>query len=187
MDVSNSWKGFGMTLTILVIPCIAIGLYRRRNRNRNLVAPQLVRQLPEFIDAIVLLLHSGASPAQALIAAPSWLEPPLHHIVNGVAQQISHGNRFSESVTALRGSIGPPVFPLVEALLSVDRDGQSIANVLDRLSSESRVQRRRQLDADIRRLPVRLTIPLACCILPSFVLLGVVPMIATALVHLKHS
>lgn len=176
-----------MTITILVITCIAIGLYRRRNRNRNLVAPQLVRQLPEFIDAIVLLLHSGASPAQALIAAPSWLEPPLHHIVNGVAQQISHGNRFSESVTALRGSIGPPVFPLVEALLSVDRDGQSIANVLDRLSSESRVQRRRQLDADIRRLPVRLTIPLACCILPSFVLLGVVPMIATALVHLKHS
>lgn len=174
-----------MTLTILVITCIAIGLYRRRNR--NLVAPQLVRQLPEFIDAIVLLLHSGASPAQALIAAPSWLEPPLHHIVNGVAQQISHGNRYSESVTALRGSIGPPVFPLVEALLSVDRDGQSIANVLDRLSSESRAQRRRQLDADIRRLPVRLTIPLACCILPSFVLLGVVPMIATALVHLKHS
>ena len=176
-----------MTLTILVIPCIAIGLYRRRNRNRNLVAPQLARQLPEFIDAIVLLLHSGASPPQALIAAPSWLEPPLHHIVNGVAQQISHGNRFSESVSALRGSIGPPVFPLVEALLSVDRDGQSIANVLDRLSSESRAQRRRQLDADIRRLPVRLTIPLACCILPSFVLLGVVPIIATALVHLKHS
>ena len=174
-----------MTITILVITCIAIGLYRRRNR--NLIAPQLTRQLPEFIDAIVLLLHSGASPAQALIAAPSWLEPPLHHIVNGVAQQISHGNRFSESVTALRGSIGPPVFPLVEALLSVDRDGQSIANVLDRLSSESRAQRRRQLDADIRRLPVRLTIPLACCILPSFVLLGVVPMIATALVHLKHS
>lgn len=174
-----------MTLTILVITCIAIGLFR--HRNRNLIAPQLSRQLPEFIDAIVLLLHSGASPAQALIAAPSWLEPPLHHIVNGVAQQISHGNRFSESVTALRGSIGPPVFPLVEALLSVDRDGQSIANVLDRLSSESRVQRRRQLDADIRRLPVRLTIPLACCILPSFVLLGVVPMIATALVHLKHS
>ena len=174
-----------MTLTILVITCLAIGLFR--HRNRNLIAPQLSRQLPEFIDAIVLLLHSGASPAQALIAAPSWLEPPLHHIVNGVAQQISHGNRFSESVTALRGSIGPPVFPLVEALLSVDRDGQSIANVLDRLSSESRAQRRRQLDADIRRLPVRLTIPLACCILPSFVLLGVVPMIATALVHLKHS
>jgi Flp pilus assembly protein TadB len=174
-----------MTLTILVIMCIAIGLFRRRNR--NLVAPQIARQLPEFIDAIVLLLHSGASPAQALIAAPSWLEPPLHHIVNGAAQQISHGNRFSESVIALRGSIGPTVFPLVEALLSVDRDGQSIANVLDRLSNESRAQRRRQLDADIRRLPVRLTIPLACCILPSFVLLGVVPMIATALVHLKHS
>ena len=174
-----------MTLTVLVIASIAFGLLKRRNRNH--VAPQLARQLPEFIDAIVLLLHSGATPAQALISAPAWLEPPLRHIVDDVAQQLSHGNRFSECVTTLRGPIGSAVFPLVETLLSADRDGQSIANILDRLSNESRAQRRRQLDADIRRLPVRLTIPLACCILPSFVLLGIVPMIATALVHLKHS
>jgi Flp pilus assembly protein TadB len=174
-----------MTLTILVVTCSAFGLYKRRNRDR--LSPQLARQFPEFIDAIVLLMHSGATPAQALIAAPTWLEPPLQHIVNDVAQQISRGNRFSECVTALRSPIGPTAFPFVEALLSADRDGQSIAGVLDRLSNESRVQRRRQLDADIRRLPVRLTIPLVCCILPSFVLLGVVPMIATALTHLKTS
>jgi tight adherence protein C len=185
MDVSRCKENFGMTLTIILIAAITLGLLKRRNHNP--VAQQLVRQLPEFIDAVVLLMFSGSTPAQALIAAPTWLEPPLHQIVNDVAQQLSRGNRFSECVTALRGPIGPPAFPLVEALLSADRDGQSIASVLDRLSNESRAQRRRQLDADIRRLPVRLTIPLVCCILPSFVLLGVVPMIATALVHLGRS
>jgi tight adherence protein C len=174
-----------MTLTVIVVACIALSFYKRRNRDR--VSTQLARQFPEFIDAMVLLMHSGATPAQALIATATWLDPPLQHIVNDVAQQISRGNRFSECVAALRSPIGSAAFPFVEALLSADRDGQSIAGVLDRLSTESHAQRRRQLDADIRRLPVRLTIPLVCCILPSFVLLGVVPMIATALVHLHTS
>lgn len=172
-----------MTLTVIVVAGVAYAMFKRRNR--NLVPAQLARQLPEFIDAIVLLLFSGSTPAQALIAAPTWLEPPLQPIVNEVAQQLSRGNRFNDCVAELRDSIGPPVFPLVEALLSADRDGQSIASVLDRLSNESRSQRRRQLDADIRRLPVRLNVPLVCCILPSFVMLGIVPMIATALVHLR--
>jgi len=174
-----------MTFAFIVIAFVAFWFFKRRNR--NFVPAQLARQLPEFIDAIVLLMCSGSSPSQALIAAPTWLEPPLHPIVNDVAQQLSRGNRFSDCVIALRSPIGPTVFPLVEALLSADRDGQSVASVLDRLSHESRAQRRRQLDAEIRKLPVRLTFPLVCCILPSFVMLGVVPMIATALVHLNHS
>ena len=169
---------------VMVVGAIAIGLFKRRNRNP--VPAQLARQLPEFIDTVVLLMYSGSTPAQALIAAPTWLEPPLHPIAYDVAQQLSRGNRLSDCVASFRSLIGPSANPLVDALLSAERDGQPIANVLDRLSNESRTQRRRQLDADIRRLPVRLTFPLVCCILPSFVMLGVVPMIATALVHLSH-
>ena len=173
-----------MTFAFIVIAFVAFWFFKRRNR--NLLPAQLARQLPEFIDAVVLLMFSGSTPAQSLIAAPTWLEPPLREIVADVSQQLSRGNRFSDCVIALRSPIGPAAFLLVEALLSADRDGQSIANTLDRLSNESRMQRRRQLDADIRRLPVRLTFPLVCCILPSFVMLGVVPMIATALVHLNQ-
>jgi len=169
---------------VVVVGAIAIGLFRRHNRNQLPV--QLARQIPEFIDAVVLLMLSGSTPAQSLIAVPTWLEPPLREIIADVSHQLLRGNRLSDCVTSLRQLIGSPALALVDALLSADRDGQSIANTLDRLSNESRTQRRRQLDADIRRLPVRLTFPLVCCILPSFVMLGVVPMIATALVHLNH-
>ena len=44
---------------VLVIGAIAIGLFRRRNRNR--LPAQLARQLPEFIDAVVLLMFSAAN------------------------------------------------------------------------------------------------------------------------------
>lgn len=135
---------------VVVVGAISIGLFRRRNR--NLLPAQLARQLPEFIDAVVLLMFSGSTPAQSLIAAPMWLEPPLHEIVADVSQQLLRGNRLSDCVASLRQLIGSPAFSLVDALLSADRDGQSIANTLDRLSNESRMQRRRQLDADIRRL-----------------------------------
>jgi Flp pilus assembly protein TadB len=133
---------------VLVVGAIAIALFRRRNRNQ--LPAQLARQLPEFIDAVVLLMFSGRTPAQSLIAAPMWLEPPLREIVADVSQQLLRGNRLSDCVASLRQLIGSPAFALVDALLSADRDGQSIANTLDRLSNESRMQRRRQLDADIR-------------------------------------
>ncbi len=173
-----------MTVWVIIIGALSLWMYKRRNR--DLVPAQLARQLPEFIDAIVLHIFSGNTPSQALIAAPTWLDPPLRPLVTDVAQQLLSGKRFGDCVASLRLMVGSSAFALADALLSVDRDGQSIAITLDRLSQESRAQRRRQLDADIRRLPIQLTFPLVCCILPSFVMLGVVPMIATALVHLKH-
>jgi len=44
-----------------------------------------------------------------------------------------------------------------------------------------RRQRRHELEAAVRRLPVRLTFPLACCSLPAFVVLTVVPLTAAGL------
>ena len=74
-----------MTFTIIVIASVAFWLLKRRNR--NVLPAQLARQLPEFIDAVVLLMFSGSTPAQSLIAAPKWLEPPLREIVADVSQQ----------------------------------------------------------------------------------------------------
>jgi hypothetical protein len=65
---------------------------------------------------------------------------------------------------------------LCEALLASERDGLAVGPMLERLSTVSRQQRRQELDAAARQLPVRMAIPLVACVLPSFVLLGVVPL-----------
>ena len=58
--------------------------------------------------------------------------------------------------------------------------------VLERLRDEARQLRRRRADERIRRLPVRLSVPLVLCTLPSFALLTVVPMLLAALTSLRR-
>jgi hypothetical protein len=53
--------------------------------------------------------------------------------------------------------------------------------LLERLNAVTRQQRRQELDAAARQLPVRMAIPLVVCVLPSFVLLGVVPLFVGSL------
>ena len=53
-----------------------------------------------------------------------------------------------------------------------------MGTVLSRLADDARRQRRHDLEAAVRRLPVRLSFPLVCCSLPAFVLLTVVPLVA---------
>jgi pilus assembly protein TadC len=48
-------------------------------------------------------------------------------------------------------------------------------------------ERRRQAEAAARALPVRLSFPLVLCLLPAFVLLGIVPAMVPALQGLHLS
>ena len=62
--------------------------------------------------------------------------------------------------------------------LSVVQVG-SIAN--DQLAYHAHLERRRMQDTNARQLPVRLLLPLTCCILPSFVLLAMIPLVVNSL------
>ena len=48
-------------------------------------------------------------------------------------------------------------------------------------SADVRAERVRLHDIAVRRLPVRLTLPLVACTLPAFALLTVMPMVLTAM------
>ena len=97
------------------------------------------------------------------------------------SQLLTHGSRFHDVVRQLFTTIGNPAFALCEALLASERDGIAVGPLLERLSAVTRQQRRQELDAAARQLPVRMAIPLVVCVLPSFVLLGVVPLFVGSL------
>lgn len=52
---------------------------------------------------------------------------------------------------------------------------------MTRLATDHRIERRRQIDTRIRQLPTRLSIPLVLCVLPSFLLLSVAPLVLASL------
>ena len=75
---------------------------------------------------------------------------------------------------------------VADSFAAADRYGQPIAPVLERLALEARQHRRRQADALARQLPVRMSVPLVLCTLPSFVFLAVVPLLLAALSSLQQ-
>ena len=129
-----------------------------------------------FADATAAALAGGLPPAAAVVTAADWIDHPVGAHVRRCAEAIRRGAPFDDAVRRLRLEGGPALHAAVDALLSASRDGLPVAAVLQRLADESRDERRRATEAAIRTLPVRLALPLVCCILPSFVLLGVVPL-----------
>ena len=142
--------------------------------------------LPDAIDLVVLAVRSGHLPAAALRAVHGRFAPDLRDAVAAVLHRVDQGCRFADALPELSARLGPAVEPLVDGFAAADRDGLPLGPVLERLASEARAQRRRRLDTLARQLPVRLSLPLVLCTLPSFVLLAVVPLLLAALSSLHR-
>jgi len=81
-------------------------------------------------------------------------------------------------VSCLVVLLGPQVRPLAEALADSDRAGVPLGPALDLVAADARRERRHRAELIARRLPVQLCFPLVVCVLPSFVLLTVAPLLA---------
>jgi tight adherence protein B len=76
---------------------------------------------------------------------------------------------------------------LGHTIVEAERDGLPILDTVMRLATDRRMERRRQIDTRIRQLPTRLSIPLVLCVLPSFLLLSVAPLVLASLSQLSVS
>jgi hypothetical protein len=53
-----------------------------------------------------------------------------------------------------------------------------VVAALTRLAQELRTRRRAEVEVRVRQVEVKAAVPLGVCLLPSFVLVGVVPLVA---------
>ncbi|HRE03756.1 MAG TPA: type II secretion system F family protein, partial [Ilumatobacteraceae bacterium] len=136
---------------------------------------------PDFVDLLVLTIHAGRTPSQAVRALSSTLDGPLGAALAAVTSEVDHGQRFDVALAALVASLGPVAQPVVDALTLAMRAGVPLAATLDRLAVDAHAQRRRAAEASARQLPVRLSFPLVGLTLPSFVVLAIVPLLAGTL------
>ena len=155
-----------------------------RAARRTLRAAQ--RAYPDAIEMIVLAVRAGYLPAAAMEMAGPHLAPAIRPAFAAVATRMAVGERFADALTALPDALGPVAAPLAASFAAADRYGQPIAPVLERLATEARQHRRRHADALARQLPVRMSMPLVLCTLPSFILLAVVPLLLAALSSLHQ-
>ena len=135
--------------------------------------------VPDFVDLLALQVRSGRPPALAFLRASDSATGGLGKATRSVATVVRDGARFVEALTGARTRFDVRAHGVIDALIDTERDGLAPRAIFERLSHDAHQQRRREADARIRALPVRLTLPLVACILPAYVLLAVIPLLAS--------
>lgn len=149
------------------------------------------REERELIDATMLAtelcavaVHSGQSIPQSIESIVPFVGGRLGARLADVMAAQRGGTRLDDLLVSLAEELGPVVVPLTTILRVAHADGDPIEPALTRLADRMRDDRRRLVESDVRRLSVRLLIPLVCCSLPGFVLIAVVPLLVGSLAHL---
>lgn len=158
----------------LVVRLVVPRLQGEDERRRH---DALARQAPLCVDLVAACLASGAAPDVAVEAAARAVGAPAADVL-------------LPAVAALRLGADPAAVwrdvaqvdglaALARAFSRSQHSGAALADLLPRVAEEVRAASRARADARIRTAAVRLTAPLGAALLPAFVLLGVVPVVAS--------
>jgi Flp pilus assembly protein TadB len=133
-------------------------------------------QLPHVVDLMVAALAAGAAPGAAVARVVDVAESPVAEELRGYASRLSLG---ADPVTVWRSlAAHPQLGRLGATLLRSAESGAQVTGALTRLAEELRSRRRADVETRVRQVEVKAAVPLGVCLLPSFVLLGVVPLVA---------
>lgn len=137
----------------------------------------LVRQAPLLADLLAATLASGATLRDAIEVSARAVGEPTSSMLAPVIGAIDLG---ADSVQAWSGVDLPEEHrSLVDALSRAHRSGAPASGTLARAAEDLRRAHRRDVEVAARAAGVRAVAPLAACFLPAFLLLGVVPVVAS--------
>ena len=151
----------------------------RRRSGRRKTDRDVVRELPETLDLLAVCLEAGAPMTNAIATVAAVSQPATAAILHGIDAQLQVGRDPQDAWGSLAGhpDWGPPARDAARSA----RSGTSLVECLRVHADEARRRRREQETKQARSVGVKSVQPLALCFLPAFVLIGVVPLVASLL------
>ena len=135
--------------------------------------------LPPVVDLLASCLVAGQAPTAAVDEVAGAVEGPLSEELAAVSARLRLG---VDPATVWRDLAGhPQLGPWGRCMLRATDSGASVAEAMTRLADDLRRDARATVEAQARAVGVRSALPLGICLLPAFVLLGVVPLVAGSL------
>ena len=163
--------GSPTTKIVVIIGVTVIGffapnlfLYQRTYERSE----RLQRDLPDAIDLLTISVESGLGFDAAVQQVARNTDGPLAKEFSRVLREMQIGQGRADALRALgeRTNVGD-VRTFVGAMVQADSFGIPIAQVLRVQSAEMRVKRRQRAEEKAQQVPVKITIPLIFCILPT--------------------
>ncbi|UDY23806.1 type II secretion system F family protein [Nocardioides sp. Kera G14] len=131
--------------------------------------------LPVLVRLIASGLRSGLAASDAALAAAAALPGAAGSTLGTLLAPLRLGGDPAE--VWRRMSVEPGLAPLGRSLLRAHESGSSVAAVIDRLADELAREARGDVEDQARRVGVKAAVPLGVCLLPAFLLLGIVPVV----------
>jgi pilus assembly protein TadC len=172
----------GLVVGIVVAGGVERAVARLTPREERTRRDRLLADLPFAADLLVACLRAGTSPVQALEAVAAGVSGPLGDELASVAAALRLGA--DPSTAWARFLDQPDLAPFGRAMVRVWETGAPLADTLTRLADDARLARRTRAEQRARSVGVKAAAPLGLCFLPAFVLMGVVPLVASAVVGL---
>ncbi len=172
--LASFWGVLLGLLTIVATRRFMSRLESREVRDRRM---QLQRQLPSVCDLLSATLASGAPVLSAVSAVARASAYPAAEDLQRVAAAMSFGA--APSSAWHEAALGPEFARISAAFQRSAVSGAPIAEVLNAVAGDERRRRRAAVEIAARSAGVRAVAPLAICFLPAFVLLGIVPVVAS--------
>ncbi|MEV7908089.1 type II secretion system F family protein [Streptomyces anulatus] len=120
---------------------------------------------------------AGTAHAGAVDVTVEAIGGPIGDRLAWVSGQLRLGATPEDAWQALAAE--RPLAPLARTMSRAALSGAPVADVLTRLSDDSRQAARAASSAAARRVGVQAVAPLGLCFLPAFVCLGIIPVVAS--------
>lgn len=141
-----------------------------------------VRELPHVVGLLADGLRSGRSPTEALAVVADALPGPASARLAEVVPRLRLGLDPAQVWAEL--ATDPALGPLGRALSRAQRTGAPVVLTVERLSDDLARGARADVEDRARAVGVKAAVPLGLCLLPAFVLIGIVPVVAGLLTEL---
>lgn len=167
--------GFVIAVAIAVVGPWMLSRLESGDDRANRLA--LSSAAPMVADLLAACLASGASTAVATRATAEAIGGPAGDLLNECVTQFNLGASARRVWKPLADE--PALAPIARAILRSAETGAPLTAVLLRVSDDLRLTSRAQLEQAAKTVGVKAIGPLGLCFLPAFMLLGVVPLIAS--------
>ena len=172
----GAWGAFNL---ILVLLCAVLGygypstFLRAQARKRQ---SSIMRDMPAFLDLIVLGLESGLNLQASLQLALQYSRPgALRSEWTRVLHDIRAGQPRTHALTQLAARTDmASVRQLVSAICQAESTGFSVGSIIRGFSDQHRTERLMKIEKLAMQAPVKMLFPMALCIFPcTFLVLGI--------------
>ncbi len=175
------WGGVALGAAAAVVVHRVVAGCEPAERRRERAAVRA--DLPLLVLFLATALRAGSATSSAVRQAAAALPGPGADRLLVAADRLALGvapDRVwsSLAVDAELGAVG-------RALARAERTGAPVATVVERLADDLADAGRAEVEDRARAVGVRAAVPLGVCLLPSFLLLGIVPLVASLVAGLR--